>query len=1347
MKKSRGETKIMEKFYLGLDIGTDSLGISCTDENYSLLRAKGKDCWAVRLFDEGQTAVERRTFRTARRRLERRKYRIKALQELFAPYMTDKLFFLRLNNSQYWIDDKEKRLMGSKYNLFDEQGKTDKEFYKQYPTIFHLRKALQTEKITDLRLYYLGIHHIIKYRGHFLFDGTMEEVRDVRRLFAQLNEACALVYTENIPNFDLSKVDEAKECCLATEKNVREKIARLLQIFGCDAVTKEIITGICGGTISPKKLFIDSYKDEGSFSFKKLTDEEFEAMAMTYNDDFVLLSAMRSIYNYMTFEKLLVGQEDISSAMITLYEKHKSDLKTFKAFVKNNATQEEYNKFFKSTVELNNYANYIGYTRKGGEKKKVSHCKTYEDFLNYSKKYIMSFENSDDKETYNKILQEIENGTFLPKILNADNGLFPHQVNGYELNKIISNMVKNCPETKEIADKILKIFLFRVPYYVGPLTGKNSWAVRKSNEKITPWNFDDVVDKASSNEAFMRRMTKKCTYLIREDVLPKNSIYYQKYNVLNQINKLRINDIIISTEIKQAIFKELCLTKNKVSDKDIKNLLVKKGYCSESEKENIVITGKDGELLATMSSYIQMKKILGDFVDRDIVQDGGVCENIILWHTLNTDKNIVVGLIKKNYASVPEVMKKVKELKALSFKDFGKLSKAFLINLKTVEPSTGEKLSILDLLYAENLNLNELLFAEKYNFQTLIKEYNGDLGQEIGYQDVDLLYVSPAVKRGIFQSLKCVDEYVDALGREPDKIFVEVTRSDELKGNLGRTESRKKRLLNLYKSVEGYKELKEELELKNDMNLRQERLYLYFKQLGRCMYSGEVIDFEQLNTNMYDVDHILPRTYIKDDSLDNKVLVLRSKNAIKSDTYPLPQTLVNDQARNHWEVLKKLGLISDITYKRLIRTEPLDEDDYQDFIARQKTITDQTAKAVIELLQRKYKNTKVVFSKAKNVSDFKQKFDLHKSRETNDLHHARDAYLNIVVGNVYDTCFSTPMSYYRQDGDKWRAYNLKSMFIRNVKGAWNSDNNETLLTVKKMFEKTTMSVTRYAYCNKGAFYDQTVYGKGDTAITASRKANSPLKNVSRYGGYKSQKTSHFSIVESLDKKGRKIKTIEAVPVMVAYQSVKDKEALANYFNTYLSSAKILVPKLKIKQLVKYNGTPCYLAGVTGNNIIVHNGIELFTDNKTDDYVNQLSKLVEMAKNGLMNENAETFIMKTNREGEVKATVDKEQNVALYQSFLDRLDLPIYQGANPIVSYKNTLIKCRDAFNTQTTLNQARVLLQIFKFFRCNAEQSDLSLIGGPSIIGVIRVNKDITNVNFEIISCSPCGLTVRKNRI
>ena len=46
-------------------MGTNSVGWAVTDENYVLMRAKGKDLWGIREFDEALTAVDRRTHRVA----------------------------------------------------------------------------------------------------------------------------------------------------------------------------------------------------------------------------------------------------------------------------------------------------------------------------------------------------------------------------------------------------------------------------------------------------------------------------------------------------------------------------------------------------------------------------------------------------------------------------------------------------------------------------------------------------------------------------------------------------------------------------------------------------------------------------------------------------------------------------------------------------------------------------------------------------------------------------------------------------------------------------------------------------------------------------------------------------------------------------------------------------------------------------------------------------------------------------------------------------------------------------------------------------------------------------------
>ncbi|MBC6000129.1 type II CRISPR RNA-guided endonuclease Cas9, partial [Clostridiales Family XIII bacterium BX16] len=159
----------MEKYYLGLDIGTNSVGWAVTDPSYRLERFHKKDMWGIRLFEQADTAADRRTKRTNRRRLQRRHQRIQLLQELFAEEMAkvDDTFFLRLNESKLHLEDKS---VQEKYPLFIEKGYTDIDFYQEYPTIYHLRKDLmESDQPHDIRLVYLAIHHLLKYRGCLLY--------------------------------------------------------------------------------------------------------------------------------------------------------------------------------------------------------------------------------------------------------------------------------------------------------------------------------------------------------------------------------------------------------------------------------------------------------------------------------------------------------------------------------------------------------------------------------------------------------------------------------------------------------------------------------------------------------------------------------------------------------------------------------------------------------------------------------------------------------------------------------------------------------------------------------------------------------------------------------------------------------------------------------------------------------------------------------------------------------------------------------------------------------------------------------------------------------------------------
>lgn len=57
------------------------------------------------------------------------------------------------------------------YAVFADKNYTDVDYHNAYPTIYHLRKDLiEREDPHDIRLVYLALHHLIKNRGHFLFD-------------------------------------------------------------------------------------------------------------------------------------------------------------------------------------------------------------------------------------------------------------------------------------------------------------------------------------------------------------------------------------------------------------------------------------------------------------------------------------------------------------------------------------------------------------------------------------------------------------------------------------------------------------------------------------------------------------------------------------------------------------------------------------------------------------------------------------------------------------------------------------------------------------------------------------------------------------------------------------------------------------------------------------------------------------------------------------------------------------------------------------------------------------------------------------------------------------------------
>ena len=114
-----------------------------------------------------------------------------------------------------------------------------------------------------------------------------------------------------------------------------------------------------------------------------------------------------------------------------------------------------------------------------------------------------------------------------------------------------------------------------------------------------------------------------------------------------------------------------------------------------------------------------------------------------------------------------------------------------------------------------------------------------------------------------------------------------------------------------------------------------------------------------------------------------------------------------------WKIWKDKKLISAEKYNRLVRTTGLTNEELTVFINRQIVETSQSTKAFTNLLKKILpQETEIVYSKASNVNRFRQKYEIIKVREMNDLHHAKDAYLNIVVGNAYHIKFTKDIRKY-----------------------------------------------------------------------------------------------------------------------------------------------------------------------------------------------------------------------------------------------------------------------------------------------------------------------------------------------
>ncbi len=1190
-------------YYVGIDMGTASVGLAVTDPSYNVIKKHGKALWTVRLFESAKTAEERRVFRTSRRRLERRKNRIALLQEIFAEEISkeDAGFYQRMKESRFWYDDKLD-INGDRpampYALFADEKFTDKDYYKKYPTIYHLRYALATQSDVkpDIRLVYLALHHIIKYRGHFLFEGkNLSEVKEFSTAVQTLKQQSAELDI-NLDVLDdedvLTQLENIMKDTSCSKSDKKSQVCKL--IAGTDKQKKEIAALITGCSAKLSAIFADPELDKEditkiSFSDNGYEEKESEVETLLA-DRFLLIAAAKSVYDWTVLHDILGEARYLSEAKVNTYDKHHEDLQKLKSVLRRDKVI--YQKVFGVPNDKDaNYSTYIGMVKKGGRKCPIDKKCSQDDFYKFLKKELDKLDDTADQELIEYFKTEMEVGSFLPKQRIRDNGVIPYQLHKNELDAILRNVQRYYPFLSETdqdgytpIDKIEKIFTFRIPYYVGPLNtthqnkGGNSWSVRKKDGRIYPWNFADMIDEEASATNFIERMTNKCSYLIGEDVLPKESLLYAKFTVLNELNNLRIDGEPVSVEVKQKVYNGVFRRYQRVTGKKVKDFLIQNGIISREQE----LSGFDQNFKSSLKAYHDIKQIVGEGVLTQNQQ-----EDIIKDITLFADsQSMLKKRLKRKYPVLSD--KQILQLANKKYAGWGRLSRTFLEELESVDQETGEIMNIIIALWNTNDNLMQLL-SSRYEYSKLVEEWNNDCTKsgDISYEDIEELYVSPAVKRPIWQTLKMVKEIEHIMGGAPKRIFVEVAREAGEKGV--RKVSRRNQLIDLYKNCKKeapqlYDRL---INQENDNALRSDKLYLYYTQMGRCMYSGDVIDLDELFTNRYDIDHIYPQSKVMDDSLDNRVLVRRQLNSNKEDVFPVPENYVA-AAKPLWDTLLRKGFISKEKYHRLTRREPFREDELAGFIARQLVETRQSTKAVAQLLDKAYPDTEIVYAKAQAVSEFRHKFNMVKVREVNDFHHAKDAYLNIVVGNTYYVKFTKDAAWFVRN-NPGRSYNLKRMFERETvqrgnEVAWIPGETGTIRVVKKWMQKNNIMFTRRAYEKKGGLFDQNIMKKGKGQIPVKNGADERLKDIEKYGAYNMARGAYFMLVESDAKKGRK-RSIEFVPVYLAKKIEGSRDLQKKYCEEVLGliNPDIRLSKIKIDTLFDVDAFKMHLSGRSEKN--------------------------------------------------------------------------------------------------------------------------------------------------------------------
>lgn len=582
-------------------------------------------------------------------------------------------------------------------------------------------------------------------------------------------------------------------------------------------------------------------------------------------------------------------------------------------------------------------------------------------------------------------------------------------------------------------------------------------------------------------------------------------------------------------------------------------------------------------------------------------------ETIILWNTLFEDRTILKEQLVRSFSDrlSPEQIKTICKKRLTGW---GNLSEKFLAEVK-VETDCGPR-SIMDILregspvggeQGRTMVLMEVLHDERLGFESKIDELNSERIADAGCLEVRDLPGSPALRRTVNQAVRVVEEIVHIAGKPPMNVFIENTRDEDASKKGKRT---KRRYDAIKEAVSAFKrenaDFVRELKDFKPADFDDERLTLYFMQGGKSLYSKTPLDVTRLSD--YEVDHIIPQSYIKDDSLENKALVLKSENQTKTNQLLLPQG-VRVKMAGYWQELHRCGLMGDKKLSNLMCPD-VSKRRIKGFIARQLVETSQIVKLTKMVLENRLPESRLVPIKASLSHELREAKHYYKCREINDFHHAHDALLAAQIGRFlllrHAGMYDNPIGYahvvkdfVRVQADEAKrtgrlpgsAGFIVSSFLHSgfdkdtgefFKDTWDAEFE--CERIRRYLNYRQVYLSRMPEETSGAFWDATIYSP-----RGKMKLSLPLKeglDPSKYGGYSSEKFAYFFCYYAKDKKGKRIIDFAPVPVSRAAGGHIDieefgREVAEERGYTFESIARA---KIAVKQLIEVDGCRLFITG-------------------------------------------------------------------------------------------------------------------------------------------------------------------------